>query len=151
MMEERGTYLMIDALASWDFWPGGTPEDKPEGYPEEFIEKEKVSYAGYLRVLRRAIELDVPIVFGTDAAVIPHGKNARLFRTYVREGMTPLAAIRTATLNAADLLGWADRVGAVEPGKLADVVAVRDNPLEDVTTLERVAFVMKGGRVEKRP
>jgi len=151
LMKERGVFLMMDAFASWEFWPGGTPEGKPQGYPQEFIDKEKVSYANQVNVLRRAMELGVRIAFGTDAGVIPHGMNARLFQVYVKNGMKPLDAIRTATLNNAELFGWADRVGAIEPGKLADIIAVRENPLEDITTLERVAFVMKNGKVFRTP
>ncbi|HSH15277.1 MAG TPA: amidohydrolase family protein, partial [Verrucomicrobiae bacterium] len=117
----------------------------------EFIEKEKASYSSQVKVLRRAMDLGVRIAFGTDAGVIPHGKNARLLKAYVETGMKPLDAIRTATLNNAELFGWADRVGAIEPGKLADIIAVRENPLEDVTTLERVVFVMKDGKVYRRP
>jgi imidazolonepropionase-like amidohydrolase len=148
MMKERGVFLMMDAFASWDFWP---MDEKPAGYPQEFLDKEKISYASQLGVLRRAIELGVRIAFGTDAGVIPHGKNARLFQVYVKNGMKPLDAIRTATLNNAELFGWADRVGAIEPGKLADIIAVRENPLQDITALERVTFVMKDGKVYRQP
>jgi imidazolonepropionase-like amidohydrolase len=151
LMKEHGTFLMCDALASWDFWPGGTPDNAPDGYPPEFVEKEKISYEGYLRVLRRAIELDVRIAYGTDAAVIPHGKNARLFRTYVSAGMTPWQALRSATVEAATLLGWEDRVGSVEAGKFADIIAVSGDPLADISLLERVDFVMKDGAVYKQP
>jgi imidazolonepropionase-like amidohydrolase len=150
LMKEHGTFLMCDALASWDFWPGGTPENAPEGYPPEFVAKEKISYAGYLKTLRRAIELRVRIAYGTDAAVIPHGQNARLFRTYVSAGMTPWQALRTATVEASELLGWADRVGSVETGKFADVIAVAGDPLQDISVLEQVSFVMKDGVVHKR-
>jgi len=149
LMKEHGVFLMMDAFASWDFWP--SLEEKPAGYPQEFLDKEKVSYASQVRVLRRAVELGVRIAFGTDAGVIPHGKNARLFQVYVKSGMKPLDAIRTATLNGAELLGWSDRVGSIDEGKLADIIAVRENPLEDITTLERVAFVMKDGRVVRAP
>jgi imidazolonepropionase-like amidohydrolase len=151
LMKEHGTFLMCDALASWDFWPGGTPDNAPDGYPPEFVAKEKISYAGYLRVLRRAIELDVRIAFGTDAAVIPHGQNARLFRTYVSAGMTPWQALRSATVEGATLMGWEDRVGSVEAGKLADIIAVAGDPLADISLLENVAFVMKDGAVYKQP
>jgi imidazolonepropionase-like amidohydrolase len=151
MVKERGIFLMMDVFASWDFWPGGTPEGKPANYPSEFVEKEKVSYASQVRVFRRAVELGVRIAFGTDAGVIPHGKNARLFQVYVKNGMKPLDAIRAATLTNAELLGWSDRAGAIEPGKLADVIGVRENPLEDITALERVAFVMKDGKVFRGP
>lgn len=151
LMKERGVFLMMDVFASWDFWPGGTPEGKPANYPAEFVEKEKVSYASQVRVFRRAVELGVRIAFGTDAAVIPHGRNARLFAVYVKNGMKPLDAIRTATLNNAELFGWADRVGALEAGKLADIIAVRGNPLDDITTLEHVVFVMKDGKLFRGP
>ncbi len=99
--------------------------------------------------LRRAIERKVKIAFGTDAAVFPHGENAREFAQYVRLGMSPLEAIRSATTNAADLLGVTDRA-AIEVGRLADMIAVPGNPLEDVTALERVVWVMHGGRVVAR-
>jgi imidazolonepropionase-like amidohydrolase len=95
--------------------------------------------------LRAAIAGGVKIAFGTDAAVIPHGHNAREFAVYVECGLSPLDAIRTATMNAADLLGLTDR-GEIAAGMLADLVAVPGNPLEDVTVLERVSFVMHGGR-----
>jgi imidazolonepropionase-like amidohydrolase len=94
-----------------------------------------------------AIRAGVPVALGTDATVIPHGLNAREFAALVRAGMKPLEALRAGTIHAAALLGLAGRVGALEPGHLADVVAVEGNPLEDVTALERVRFVMKEGRV----
>lgn len=94
----------------------------------------------------RAIEAGVPIAYGTDAGVYPHGLNARELATLVRRGMTPLEALRTATVHAAALLGVDDR-GTIAPGRLADLIAVPGNPLEDVSATERVSFVMKGGRV----
>lgn len=98
--------------------------------------------------LRKAIASGVKIAFGTDAAVFPHGENAREFAVYTKLGMTPLAALRSATVNAADLLGTTDR-GVIAAGKLADLVAVPGNPLEDITATERVRFVMIGGRIVK--
>jgi imidazolonepropionase-like amidohydrolase len=97
---------------------------------------------------RKAIRAGVKVAFGTDAAVYPHGENAREFAVYVGYGMKPIDAIRTATVNAADLLGVSDR-GVIAPGKLADLVAVPGNPLDDVRVLERVSWVMKGGVVYK--
>jgi imidazolonepropionase-like amidohydrolase len=97
--------------------------------------------------LRRAIQIGVPIAFGTDATVIPHGWNAREFKVLVELGLTPLEAIRAATLNAARLLGWSDRVGSIQPGMFADLIAVEGDPLTDITVLQKVQFVMKGGMV----
>ena len=95
---------------------------------------------------RRAIKAGVKVAFGTDAAVYPHGDNAREFAVYVGYGMRPIDAIRSATLNAADLLGVTDR-GVIAPGKLADLIAVKGNPLENVRVLEQMLWVMKGGVV----
>jgi imidazolonepropionase-like amidohydrolase len=89
----------------------------------------------------------IPVAFGTDAGVFPHGENAKEFAALVRLGLTPLEAIRAATINGAELLGWSDRVGRLAPGMLADLVAVDGDPLADITALERVRFVMVGGRV----
>jgi imidazolonepropionase-like amidohydrolase len=96
--------------------------------------------------LRKAIQKHVKIAFGTDAGVYPHGENAHEFAAYVRCGMTPLESIQCATTHAIDLLGVSDR-GTIAVGKLADLIAVKGNPLDDVTTLEHVQWVMHGGRV----
>ena len=100
---------------------------------------------------RQAIEQGVPIVFGTDAGVLPHGSNAREFAALARAGVAPAAAIRAATLDAARLLGLADSVGRLERGLLADIIAVPGDPLADVTVLERVILVMQRGRVVVTP
>jgi imidazolonepropionase-like amidohydrolase len=94
-----------------------------------------------------ALQRGVPVAFGTDATVFPHGLNAREFFVLVSLGMKPLDAIRAATTSAAQLIGWSDRVGRIAPGMYADVIAVEGDPLQDITVLERVKFVMKGGRV----
>src|SRR6185369_11400345 len=99
---------------------------------------------------KRAIAQGVKIALGTDAAVYPHGLNAHELDVYVNQfGMTPLAAIQAGTINAADLMGWSDRVGALEPGKWADIIAVKGDPLQDVKLLQHVNFVMKSGVVYK--
>ena len=90
------------------------------------------------------------MTFGTDAGVCPHGINARQFAFMVKYGMTPLQAIQAATINAADLLGHSDLIGSIKPGKSADVIAVKGDPLVDIKLLENVAFVMKEGVVYKR-
>jgi imidazolonepropionase-like amidohydrolase len=97
----------------------------------------------------RAVREGVKIAFGTDAGVARHGDNAQEFALMVRNGMTPAAAIRSATVGAADLIGRSDKVGTIEAGKDADIVAVRGDPLADVRLLENVQFVMKHGRVHK--
>lgn len=97
----------------------------------------------------RAVREGVRIAFGTDSGVSAHGLNAQEFGLMVRNGMAPAAAIRSATVAAADLLGRSDQIGTIEPGKDADIVAVRGDPLQDIALLERVGFVMKHGRVHK--
>src|SRR5262249_4995764 len=87
------------------------------------------------------------IVMGSDAVAGLHGDNAKEIEWMVKAGMTPAQAIRAATLDAAKLIGWDDRVGSLEPGKLADLIAVQGDPLKDITELQRVRFVMKGGEV----
>jgi imidazolonepropionase-like amidohydrolase len=99
--------------------------------------------------LSHAFQSNVKVAFGTDAAVYPHGLNAHEFGTMVSMGMQPLTAIQSATVNAADLIGWSDRVGTLEPGKFADLVAVDGDPIANVRVLENVKFVMKGGTVVK--
>jgi imidazolonepropionase-like amidohydrolase len=99
---------------------------------------------------RKAIAAGVKVALGTDAAVYPHGLNAHEVEVYVTKlGMTPLAALQTGTINAAELMGWSDRTGALEPGKWADVIAVAGDPLSDPRVLQQVRFVMKGGVVYK--
>jgi imidazolonepropionase-like amidohydrolase len=138
---EHGTYLVKDSFE--DRWfleraPGW-------GYPPIITEKLSKVVAGHEAAFLLAMKHEVKIAFGTDAGMIPHGENAKQFRDYVEWGMKPMDAILTATRNAADLLGWGDRVGAIAPGRLADIIAVEGNPLADITELERVRFVMKGG------
>lgn len=99
---------------------------------------------------RRTLEADVKIAYGTDAGVYPHGGNGKQFGHIVRWGQTPMGAIKAATSNAADLLGWSDRVGAIAPGRFADIIAVEGDPLQDISAMERVRFVMKGGVVYKK-
>ncbi|MFA9217228.1 MAG: amidohydrolase family protein [Sphingomonadaceae bacterium] len=99
--------------------------------------------------ISKAIKAGVPVAFGTDSAVYPHGLNGREFAVLVKLGMTPLQAIRSATVNASELLGWQDKVGSIDAGKFADLIAVDGEPLKDVRTLERVQWVMKGGAVVK--
>ena len=89
------------------------------------------------------------MAYGTDSGVYPHGDNAKQFAKMVEWGMKPLDAIQAATINAADLIGWSDKIGALETGHYADIIAVDGNPLENVRVLESVKFVMKGGAVAR--
>jgi imidazolonepropionase-like amidohydrolase len=98
---------------------------------------------------RKALAAGVWIVMGSDAVAGLHGENAKELEWMVKDGMTPLQAIRAATADAARLLGWQDRVGTIEAGRLADLIAVEADPLKDITELQRVKFVMKGGAIVK--
>ena len=93
--------------------------------------------------------MGVKIAYGTDAGVYPHGFNARQFAWQVKYGQTPMEAIRSATISAADLIGRGNEAGSLEPGKWGDLIAVKGDPLQDVKLLENVAFVMQGGKVYK--
>jgi imidazolonepropionase-like amidohydrolase len=96
---------------------------------------------------KKALAAGVKIAFGTDAGPFPHGTQAIEFEWMTRYGMSPLDAIHSATINAADLMGWSDKIGAIEPGKFADIIAVNGDPLSDIKLLEQVKFVMKGGQI----
>jgi len=96
---------------------------------------------------KKALAAGVKIAFGTDAGPFPHGTQAIEFEWMTRYGMSPLDAIHSATINAADLMGWGDQIGSIEPGKFADIIAVNGDPLSDIKLLEQVKFVMKGGQV----
>jgi imidazolonepropionase-like amidohydrolase len=119
----------------------------PEAYTGEVLTKIQWRIGITGKSLQQAVPAGVKIAFGTDAGVSLHGRNADEFELMVQHGMTPAQAIVAATRNAADLLGLADRIGSLEPGKQADLIAVRGNPLGDVTVLKQVELVMKGGEV----
>jgi imidazolonepropionase-like amidohydrolase len=145
MMKERGTYLVAD-IYNDDYI---LAEFAKLGYPEKIIEKERMVGRTQRENFQKAAKAGVKLAFGTDAGVYPHGWNAKQFAHMVKWGLTPTQAIQTATVNAADLLGWNDKVGVIAPGAFADIIAVDGDPLKDVTELERVKFVMKGGMVYK--
>lgn len=137
-MIQRGTYLVPTAYLRHRI--------DLEHLPPKLRAKAELIFPKAEESLRKAIAKGVKIAFGTDAAVYPHGENAHEFAVYVQAGMKPADAIRTATTNAADLLGVSDR-GVIAPGTLADLVAVPGDPLSDVTVIEHVSWVMHGGRV----
>lgn len=143
MLADTGTFFSVDLYdGEWALEHGAA-----EGWPAHTMRKMQDSQVGAEAVVRKAIDRGVRIVFGSDSGVYPHGLNARQFAWYVRCGMTPLAAIRTATTVAAETMGWSDRVGSLAVGRYADLVAVDGDPLADVTSLERPVFVAKGGRL----
>jgi len=144
-LKKNGTYLVPTLyLVDWH------REHAAEANLPDFASKkmEMVSQTSKANA-KKAFDAGVKIGMGTDAAVYPHGLNAHELAVYVSLGMTPLQAIQTATINDADLLGWSDKVGTLEPGKWADIIAVDADPLQDITTLQHVKFVMKGGDVIK--
>ncbi|MGI9221944.1 MAG: amidohydrolase family protein [Woeseiaceae bacterium] len=120
------------------------------GVPEENINKEREVGTRQRQSFTLAVEMGAKVVFATDSGVYPHGDNGKQFARAVRFGMTPAQAIQSATSLTADLLGWEDNVGEVAPGMYADIVAVHGDPLADISELEDVDFVMKGGVVYKK-
>jgi imidazolonepropionase-like amidohydrolase len=148
LMKERGTYLVAD-IYNDDFI--SSEEAHKQGMPKEFLEKERDAGRIQRENFRRAVRAGVRIAYGTDAGVYPHGDNAKQFAYQVKFGQSPMEAIRSATIEAAELIGKAEEFGSIEPGKAADLIAVDGDPLDDITRLERVRFVMKEGRVIKGP
>ena len=142
---ERGVALAMDVY-NGDYID---TEGRRQGWPAEFLQKNLDTTEVQRKSFTRAVELGVPIVYATDAGVFPHGLNARQFRIMVERGMTPMQAVRAATGVAARYMGWDDRVGALAPGRYGDLIAVRGDPLADITLLERVDVVVKGGEVVK--
>ncbi len=142
-MKAHGTYLVPTFyLTDWM---------QENGHLPAFYQQKMTDVSAAMRVnLRQAVAGGVKIALGTDAAVYPHGLNAHELEVYVTKlGMTPLAALQTGTINAAALMSWSDRTGALEPGKWADLIAVASDPLQDVRVLQHVPFVMKAGVVAK--
>ncbi|MEX1246137.1 MAG: amidohydrolase family protein [Thermoanaerobaculia bacterium] len=142
LMKERGTWLVPTGA----IWVEEEEEEDADG-PAWRREREALFRKGSPAGFRKALAAGVKIAMGSDSSVLPHGENAKEIVWMARNGMTSLQAIRAATLGGAELLGWKDRVGSIERGKLADLIAVRGNPLEDITEVERVFFVMKDGVV----
>lgn len=145
LAKQHGTYFDMD-IYNDDYLLGKAIEF---GLPQENIDKEKMVGRIQRETFQKAVQAGVKMAFGTDAGVYPHGDNARQFATMVKFGMTPPQAIRTATQNSADLIGRSKDVGTIEVGKYADIIAVTGDPLQDVTVLQNVGFVMKGGVVYK--
>lgn len=146
LFKAKGAYLVPTMLAPI----AALAQARGGQLPPATIPKAEAAAAAMLDSHRRAIAAGVKIAFGTDTGVSKHGDNAQEFALMVNAGMTPMAAIKAATVNAADLLGRSDQLGTLEPGKFADLIAVKADPTADVRVLERVDFVMRHGVAEKR-
>src|SRR5438034_4150454 len=141
MMKKRGTFLTPTLMASeWIM-------SKIDDYPQVLQLKAKAATAARSEMFRNAVKMGIKISFGTDAAVYPHGQNAKEFKLMVDLGMAPIDALKSATANDADLLGVSQKLGTLEKGKLADIVAMPGDPTADITATERVSFVMKEGKI----
>lgn len=145
MMKDKGVYLVADIYVDEYI----IAEYSKKGFPEKIINKERMVGKLMRQNFQKAVTAGVKIAYGTDAGVYPHGWNAKQFYYMVKFGLTPMQAIQSATINAANLLDWKERTGSITKGKLADIIAVEGNPLDDITTLEHVKFVMKDGTVYK--
>jgi imidazolonepropionase-like amidohydrolase len=141
MMKKKGTFLTPTLMATE--WIMG----KIDNYPAALQAKAKAAAAARSEMFRNAVKIGVKISFGTDAAVYPHGQNAKEFKLMVDLGMAPIDALKSATSNDAELLGIGQKVGTLEKGKLADIIAMPGDPNADITTTERVSFVMKEGKI----
>ena len=145
LAKQHGTYLVFDIYNDDYILQQGAKA----GMLPESIEKEKKVGRFQRENFRKAFQAGAKMAFGTDAGVYPHGDNAKQFSKMVEWGMRPIDSIQAATINAADLIGWKDKVGVLEAGHYADIVAVNGDPLTDVKVLEAPVFVMKGGVVAR--
>lgn len=141
LAKASGTWLVMDIYNGDYIDDIGTKE----GWPAEYLRKNRETTDTQRQGFARAVQMGVRIAYGTDSGVYPHGGNARQFRYMVRYGMTPMQAIQSATIRAAELLGKEQQLGSIAPGRFADLVAVKADPLADISALEAVDHVMKGG------
>src|SRR5437660_2703824 len=140
LMKTKGTYLVPTLMATeWIM-------SKIDNYPPVLQEKAKAAAAARTEMFRNAVKMGIKIAFGTDAAVFPHGQNAKEFKLMVDLGMQPIDALKTATSNDAELLGIAQKAGTLEKGKLADIIAMPGDPTPDITANERLSCVVEDGK-----
>jgi len=145
LAKQHGTYFSMD-IYNDDYI---LAEGEKNGMFKESLEKERTIGLRQRQTFRAALKAGVKLIFGTDAGVYPNGDNAKQFATMTKWGMTPMQAIQAATASAAEALGRTGDVGAIAVGRYGDLIAVAGDPLADVTRLQSVAFVMKGGEVFK--
>jgi imidazolonepropionase-like amidohydrolase len=148
MMKERGTFFVPTLIASW--WIIQQVDQGKLLLTPEVVAKGRLAYESVGQVFRKAVDMGVRIGLGTDAAVYPHGMNAIEFQLMVDRGMKPIDALKAGMSGDAELLGLADRIGTLEPGKLADVVAVPGDPIQDIRQTSKVKFVMKDGQIYRQ-
>jgi imidazolonepropionase-like amidohydrolase len=145
LMASHGTYLVADVYdGDWI-----AEEGARGGWSPDVMRKNEETTDAQREGFTKAVKAGVAIAYGTDSGVYPHAWAAKQFAYMVRLGMTPMQAIRSATVVASELMGWQDRVGSITAGRFADLIAVPGDPLDDVSVLEDVLFVMKGGAVVK--
>ncbi len=145
LMKQKGAWL-VPTIYCVDYV---NAEYAKLGFPQHILDKATMVDKQRIETFRKAVQAGVHIAFGTDAGVYPHGQNAREFHYMVERGMTPMAAIQAATTGAAEMIGWKDKVGQLAPGYFADLIAVGDDPVANIRTLENVPFVIKGGVLYK--
>jgi imidazolonepropionase-like amidohydrolase len=143
MAKASGTWLVMDIYNGDYIDDIGTKE----GWPEEYLRKNRETTDVQRVGFTKAVERGVKLAYGTDSGVYPHGQNAKQFAYMVRYGMTPMQAIQSATIRAAELLGKEKMLGAIAAGRFADLVAVKENPLTNITALEHITLVMKNGKI----
>lgn len=147
LLRQRDAFLVAD-IAGAEYANGAFGE--VVGMSDAELRKSEQVYAPFISMVEMAIDMEVKFAFGTDAGVIPHGRNAKQFSMLVERGMSPAQALQSATVVAADLLGLGDEIGQINPGYRADIIAVQGNPLADISTTESVVFVMKDGKIYKQ-
>ncbi len=140
LMKARGVYLVPTRMAVW--WTSS----RADRFPPQIAAKARAAAKAHGEMFRTALKVGVPIAFGTDSAVSPHGMNAKEFSLMTELGMSPAAALLSATREGSKLLGLEDQIGSLTAGKMADVVAVPGNVLQDISATEHPVFVMRGGR-----
>ena len=143
LAKAKGTWLVMDIYNGDYIDDIGTKE----GWPEEYLRKNRETTDVQRVGFAKAVKMGVKVAYGTDSGVYPHGVNGRQFKYMVRYGMTPMQAIQSATIRAAELLGKEHELGSISPGRFADLVAVKADPLADITALEAIDHVMKGGEL----
>jgi imidazolonepropionase-like amidohydrolase len=147
LMKQHGTWLVAD-IYNGDYSDSVGREQKwPADILRKNTETTEIQRAGF----RKAVAQGIKIAYGTDSGIYPHGLNAKQLPYMVKYGMTPMQAIQSATISAADLMQWKDSVGSIAPGKYADIIAVEGDALADLRSFMKVAFVMKGGTVYREP